>query len=55
MGRLETIHQRRQDAQINSLSILTTFVKQRTYLITLITLITLPGRPASEKFEKEGT
>jgi hypothetical protein len=32
---LETSHPPRQDAQINSLNILSTFMKQRTYLTTL--------------------
>jgi hypothetical protein len=45
---------------MNSLSILSTFVKQRTYLIILVKqttyLITLPDRSsASETFQKDET
>ena len=45
---------------MNELNILSTFKKQRTYLIIFVKqttyLITLPGRsPASEKFQKDET
>jgi hypothetical protein len=51
---LETSHPPRQGAQINSLNILITFMKQRTYLITLHLFEHLArSLPTSERFEKD--